>query len=199
MKRFLAIGLIVLSIASAVPALAQTPSITAMTEADRTRFAGLRASGFEALFNLDYEKARQSFREIARLYPDHPAGPQFLAASLWIETLYETRRLQASLYSSDSFYAPNEDKADPKVIEQFRAWTREARKLAEARLKANPKDGHALGHLVEAYAVKKDAAGADEALNRLREADPSNKRLTALQNMVADLKAGKPVTIPKEQ
>jgi len=66
-------------------------------------------------------------------------------------------------------------------------------------LKANPKDGHALGHLVEAYAVKKDAAGADEALNRLREADPSNKRLTALQNMVADLKAGKPVTIPKEQ
>jgi tetratricopeptide (TPR) repeat protein len=66
-------------------------------------------------------------------------------------------------------------------------------------LKANPKDGHALGHLVEAYAVKKDAAGADEALNRLREADPSNKRLTALQNMVADLKAGKPVTLPKEQ
>jgi tetratricopeptide (TPR) repeat protein len=66
-------------------------------------------------------------------------------------------------------------------------------------LKANPKDGHALGHLVEAYAVKKDAAGADEALNRLREADPSNKRLTALQNMLADLKAGKPVTIPKEQ
>jgi hypothetical protein len=66
-------------------------------------------------------------------------------------------------------------------------------------LKANPKDGHALGHLVEAYAVKKDAAGADEALNRLREADPANKRLTALQNMLADLKAGKPVTIPKEQ
>ena len=69
----------------------------------------------------------------------------------------------------------------------------------QTALKANPKDGHALGHLVEAYAVKKDAAGADEALNRLREADPSNKRLTALQNMLADLKAGKPVTIPKEQ
>jgi tetratricopeptide (TPR) repeat protein len=68
----------------------------------------------------------------------------------------------------------------------------------QTALKANPKDGHALGHLVEAYAVKKDAAGADETLNRLREADPSNKRLTALQNMVADLKAGKPVSIPKE-
>ena len=69
----------------------------------------------------------------------------------------------------------------------------------QTALKANPKDGHALGHLVEAYAVKKDAAGAEDALNRLREAEPSNKRLTALQNMLADLKAGKPVTLPKEQ
>jgi tetratricopeptide (TPR) repeat protein len=69
----------------------------------------------------------------------------------------------------------------------------------QTALKANPKDGHALGHLVEAYAVKKDAAGAEEAINRLREVEPSNKRLAALQNMVADLKAGKPVTLPKEQ
>lgn len=69
----------------------------------------------------------------------------------------------------------------------------------QVALKANPKDAHALGHLVEAYAVKRDAAGADDALNRLRDADPSNQRLTALQNMVADLKAGKPVSLPKEQ
>jgi tetratricopeptide (TPR) repeat protein len=66
-------------------------------------------------------------------------------------------------------------------------------------LKANPKDGHALGHLVEAYAVKKDAAGADDALNRLREAEPTNQRLAALQSLVADVKAGKSVTLPKEQ
>ena len=66
-------------------------------------------------------------------------------------------------------------------------------------LKANAKDAHALGHLVEAYAVKRDAAGTEEALNRLRDADPANKRLGALQNMLTDLKAGKPVTIPKEQ
>ncbi|HKP10868.1 MAG TPA: tetratricopeptide repeat protein [Blastocatellia bacterium] len=65
-------------------------------------------------------------------------------------------------------------------------------------LKANPKDAHALGHLIEAYAVKKDAAGAEDALNRMREVEPGNKRLPALQSMVADLKAGKPVTLPKE-
>jgi tetratricopeptide (TPR) repeat protein len=115
-----------------------------LTEADQAKLDALRTSGFEALFNLDYEKGRKDFREIARLFPEHPAGPQFLAASLWIETLYETRRLQASLYSGDSFYAPNEDKADPKVVEQFRVWTREAKKLAERRLKENPKDIEAI-------------------------------------------------------
>jgi len=65
-------------------------------------------------------------------------------------------------------------------------------------LKANPKDGHALGHLVEAYALKKDARGADEALENLKAADPTNQRLAGLQGLIADLKAGKPLTLPKE-
>lgn len=65
-------------------------------------------------------------------------------------------------------------------------------------LKANARDAHALGHLVEAYVLKKDARGAEEALNNLKAADPTNQRLTSLQNVVADLKAGKPVTLPKE-
>lgn len=165
MRRVIAIGLIVISIAIATPALGQTPApnIAPMSDTDRTKFESLRASGFEALFNLDYEKARQSFREVVRLFPSHPAGPQFLAASLWIETLYETRRLQASLYSSDSFYAPNEDKANPKVVEQFRLWTREARKLAEARLKANPKDAEAKYYLGAIAGLK---ASFEEAVER---------------------------------
>jgi tetratricopeptide (TPR) repeat protein len=65
-------------------------------------------------------------------------------------------------------------------------------------LAIDPKNGHALGHLVEAYALKKDARGADEAVRRLKEADPTNQRLSALETMVADLKAGKAVSIPKE-
>jgi tetratricopeptide (TPR) repeat protein len=65
-------------------------------------------------------------------------------------------------------------------------------------LKINAKDGHALGHLVEAYALKNDARDADETLNRLKEADPKNARLSTLETLVADLKAGKPVNVPKE-
>jgi hypothetical protein len=163
MKRLITTSLIVLTLAIATPTYAQQPPSTMLGEADQARLETLRASGFEALFNLDYEKARQSFREIAQLFPAHPAGPQFLAAGLWIETLYETRRLQASLYSSDSFYSPNEDKANPKVVEQFRAWTREAKKLAEARLKLYPKDAEARYFLGATAGLK---ASFEEAVER---------------------------------
>jgi hypothetical protein len=163
MKRLIASCLVLITLAVVRPVSAQQPPSAAMSDADHTRLETLRTSGFEALFNLDYEKARQSFREINRLFPDHPAGPQFLAASLWIETLYETRRLQASLYSSDSFYSPNDDKANPKVVEQFRAWTREAKKLAEARLKLNPKDAEARYYLGATAGLK---ASFEEAVER---------------------------------
>jgi tetratricopeptide (TPR) repeat protein len=60
------------------------------------------------------------------------------------------------------------------------------------------KSGHALGHLVEAYALKKDVRGAEETVKRLKEADPTNQRISALETLVADLKAGKAVSLPKE-
>ena len=143
--------------------LAQQPKSNWLAEADRAKLDSLRADGFEALFNLDYERGRKDFREIARLFPEHPAGPQFLAASLWIETLYETRRLQASLYSSESFYSQNEDKVDPKLVEQFRALTRQAKKLAEARLKLYPRDTEALYFLGATEGLK---ASFEEGVER---------------------------------
>ncbi len=152
------------ALCSALPVVsAQQPGERWLSDTDQAKLDALRSSGFEALFNLDYEKGRKDFREIARLFPEHPAGPQFLAASLWIETLYETRRLQASLYSGDSFYAPNEDKANPRVVEQFRAWTREAKRLAEARLKVNPKDAQARYFLGATSGLK---ASFEEAVER---------------------------------
>ena len=57
-----------------------------------------------------------------------------------------------------------------------------------------------LSHLDQCPACRQEVASqsGDDFLNRLRQADPANKRLDALQGMVADLKAGKAVTLPKE-
>lgn len=65
-------------------------------------------------------------------------------------------------------------------------------------IKISPKNAHAFGHMVEAYALKKDAKSAEDALNKLKEAEPTNPRIAALQTLIADVKAGKPITLPKE-
>lgn len=131
-------------LALAFVAQAQPTNSTWLTQAERAKFEDLRISGSEALYNLDYEGARKIFKEMAVAFPNYPAGPQFLADTLLIEALYQTRRLQASLYNSDSFYSKNEDQADPKLVDQFRTYTRQARQLVEARLKQNPNDTEAL-------------------------------------------------------
>jgi len=150
----------------AVPGAAFSQSVPNawLTEAERAKFETLRITGSEALFNLDYETARKSFKDMADAFPNYPAGPQFLADSLWIETLYQTRRLQSSLYGGDdSFYSTGDDKADPKVVEQFRALTRRARVLTEARLKQNPQDVEALYFLGAIEGLK---AAFEEAVER---------------------------------
>lgn len=135
-----------------------------LTDTERARFETLRIAGSEALFNLDYETARKSFKEMAQAFPNYPAGPQFLADSLWIETLYQTRRLQSSLYGSDdSFYSTSDDKADPQVVDRFRTLTRQARLLAEARLKQFPRDTEALYFLGAIEGLK---AAFEEAVER---------------------------------
>src|SRR5205809_2730229 len=141
----------------------QTANSSWLTDTEREKFEKLRVAGSEALFNIDYEGARKNFKEMAEAFPNYPAGPQFLADTLWTETLYETRKLQSSLYGSDSFYSNSEDKADPKVVEQFRALTRQARLLTEARLKQFPKDSEALYFMGAIEGLK---ASFEEAVER---------------------------------
>jgi tetratricopeptide (TPR) repeat protein len=153
--------LVSLFLPAAVFAQTATPWLT---EAERTKFETLRIAGSEALFNLDYESARKNFKEMASAFPNYPAGSQFLADSLWVETLYQTRRLQSSLYGSDdTFYSTSDDKADPKVVEQFRNLTRQARLLTEARLKQYPRDTEALYFLGATEGLK---ASFEEAVER---------------------------------
>ena len=68
-----------------------------LTDAERAKFEELRRSGLDALYNIDYDKAQRDFNEIVKLYPNHPGGYQLLAARLWINTHYESRRLKVSL------------------------------------------------------------------------------------------------------
>jgi tetratricopeptide (TPR) repeat protein len=158
--------LILLSILLMLPGLAAAQSAPTpwLTETERAKFETLRIAGSEALFNLDYEGARKSFKEMSVLFPSYPAGPQFLADTLWAEALYQTRRLQASLYGDDdTFYSTSDDKPDPRLVDQFRNLTRQARTLTEARLKQLPKDTEALYFMGAIEGLK---ASFEEAVER---------------------------------
>jgi tetratricopeptide (TPR) repeat protein len=147
----------------ALSASAQQSSSPWLTDAERVRFEELRRSGLDALYNIDYDKAQRDFKEIVQLFPNHPGGYQLLAARLWIKTLYESRRLQGSLYSSESFYSSGDDKVDPKLVTEFRNLTREAKRLAEAKLKKEPKNIEALDFLANTEGLM---AAFEEAVER---------------------------------
>lgn len=130
--------------------------------AEGSRLDELRARGYEALYNLDYEDARRIFRVMSEAFPDHPAGPQCLAAALWLEELNRARHLQASLYSAESFAARADEKPDPRTVEQFRQLTRQAKSLAEARLRRDKRDVEALYFLGATEGLKAVFAAAAE-------------------------------------
>lgn len=154
------IGVCLLLVVTAFSASAQKPWLT---DAERERFEALRRSGLDALYNIDYDKAERDFKEIVKLIPNHPGGYQLLAARVWIKTLYESRRLQSSLYNSDSFYTNGDDKVDPKIVTEFRNLTRQSRQLAEAKLKEDPKNIEALDFLANTEGLK---ASFEEAVER---------------------------------
>lgn len=175
MKNLIVIALLLLTTGAAA---AQQPQTSSPELTDKARLDSLRRSGLEALYNLDYDKAQKDFKEIVQLFPNHPAGPQLLAARVWIKTLYESRRLQSSLYSSESFFSSGDDKVDPKIIAEFRKLTREAKRLAEVRLKQNPEDLEALDWLAAINGLK---ASFEEAVERrhfaaLKDADDAVDR-----------------------
>jgi tetratricopeptide (TPR) repeat protein len=151
---------VLLLLATALTASAQQPWLTA---AERERFETLRRSGLDALYNIDYDKADRDFKEIVKLMPNHPGGYQLLAARLWIKTLYESRRLQSSLYNSEGFYTNGDDKVDPKIVTEFRNLTRQSKQLAEAKLKQEPQNVEALDFLANTEGLK---ASFEEAVER---------------------------------
>jgi tetratricopeptide (TPR) repeat protein len=163
MKILLFIVIILNVTANAAAQLASASTASWISESEQAQFETLRRGGHQALYNFDYDKALKDFKEMDRRYPTHPAGPQLLAARVWIKTLYESRRLQSSLYSSESFYSSGDDKVDPKVVNEFRLLTREARRRSEARLKQNPKDVEALYWLGTTEGLK---ASFEEAVER---------------------------------
>jgi hypothetical protein len=144
--------LIILTLVLFVPVVAQD---------QRRQLDTLRAEGYEALYNLDYTGARKRFQKMIDLAPDHPAGAQCFASSLWLEQLNEAWELKATLYSTDT-YEKEKPRINRSQVDEFRKWIRTAKQLSQARLKKDPGDVEALYFLGAAEGLEAAFAGGVE-------------------------------------
>ncbi len=158
--KFLAVKFIVLVAFTSVIAQEQR------AERDqRAQLETLRAEGYEALYNLDYEVARKRFQKMMELAPDHPAGAQCFASSLWFQQLNEAWQLKSTLYSTEP-----DEKPKPQLnraqVDEFRKWIRTSKQLSQARLKKDPRDVEALYFLGAAEGLEAAFAGGVEGKYR---------------------------------
>jgi len=142
------------TIASILITLVSLVTVSSQKELDT-----LRAEGYEALYNLDYEGGRKRFQKMIDIAPGHPAGAQCYASSLWLQQLNEGWERKATLYSTD---ATEKTKVDRRRAEEFRNWTRRAKLLSEARLRRDPRDVEALYFLGATEGLEAAFAGGVE-------------------------------------
>jgi Tetratricopeptide repeat/Tetratrico peptide repeat len=96
--------------------------------------------------------------ELRDRLPRHPAGDLNLAALVWMEHLYKTRRLQTTLYTQEGFYAGGTkskegDPIEAGVDKAFRDHIAQAKTKAQKLVDRAPNDPDALYFLGAVYGV----------------------------------------------
>jgi hypothetical protein len=69
------------------------------------RFAERAQAGFTAIFDMDYDKARQTFLALSKEYPQHPAPPLYLACILWFEEMLRRQDLDLNRFISPAYFS----------------------------------------------------------------------------------------------
>ncbi len=103
--------------------------------------------GIEALHNLDFPESRRRFEDVQARFPNHPAGPYYLGANLFLENLLRPSQLLpllSDLSGSKTFAGDAEDQLDEPTTQKFCTLTSQANRLAKARLQRNSRDAVAL-------------------------------------------------------
>lgn len=96
--------------------------------------------GLDEVYNLEYDKAIADFEKTRKLYPEDPYALNHLLQARLLKELYRLNALDTTLYADNGFLTGKPLSGDPKVKEQIMTLADEGIRLADARLKANPRD-----------------------------------------------------------
>jgi tetratricopeptide (TPR) repeat protein len=102
--------------------------------------------GVEKLYNLYFDEAESDFKKLTKEYPDDPLYWNSLASTIWLKMLYSQQKLNIESFSLKDTFGTAESKDDVATAEEKRLTDTidTAIAKAEALLRKNPKDTHAL-------------------------------------------------------
>jgi tetratricopeptide (TPR) repeat protein len=133
------------------------------------RFMARAQEGFIYFFNMDYDKADQTFALLEKDYPQHPQPPLYRASILWIKEMLRRQDMDLNRFISPAYFwkktshvMPARDRAD------FYNKLQRSEALSNAILQKNRRDKDARYFLSTAYGLHSSFAITIE--HSLREA-----------------------------
>jgi hypothetical protein len=101
-----------LQITSLLFTLVISPSLHAENLRD-PRFVARAESGFEHIFNMDYDQAQLVFASLEKDYPQHPAPPLYLASIPWLKEMERRQDLNLNRFIAPSYFNNRTDQVMP--------------------------------------------------------------------------------------
>jgi tetratricopeptide (TPR) repeat protein len=127
-----------------VPALLFAAIVAASPAGANTASIALRARGAAEIYNLDRDRAVESFRQAIAADPQDAAAYRGLASALWLSITFRRGNMTVDDYlGSVSRSRPTAAPPPPDVVAAFNDALEHALTLARARVAANPRDASA--------------------------------------------------------
>jgi tetratricopeptide (TPR) repeat protein len=100
-------------------------------------------TGFDHLYNLEYDKAIALFQRALKEHPEDPFAVNHLAQAILLKELYRLNALDTTLYADNGFLTGKPLPGDPQIkAELIKLWDR-AIQISEARIRTNNLDADA--------------------------------------------------------
>lgn len=111
--------------------------------------------GVDSLYNLDFNLAEADFKNLTTEQPNDPLYWNGLASTVWLKILYDQQKLNIESFSLKDTFGTSQSKDSLNAAEEKRLYDTVAKAMekADALLKKNPKDTHALYAKGASYAT----------------------------------------------
>ena len=131
------------------------PSIFCAENLRDAKFVARAETGFEQIFNMDYEKAEQVFTSLEKEYPQHPAPPLYLASICWLKEMERRQDLSLNRFITATYFNDKTNFVMPAQEQlAFLAKLQESESLCKTILEKNRQDKDGRYFMATVYGLR---------------------------------------------